>query len=216
MNNNHALTASNLLSSLPQVLQDDASMVALASSIATVLEKRKDEIRSVAIYPRIDELPGDLLDILAKDFKVDWWDKSYSLETKRDILKTCWHTHRILGTKEAVTTALRALYDRFEIKEWWEYDGEPGCFKVETRTHEILGELAMFLEMLGKVKRLSAHLEKIEIRGEKVIRLYIGFAIQIKQRIAVDCEIPPDLDAVYLTDENGELLVSESGAIIVL
>ena len=49
-------------------------MLALATSIADVLAARPEEIRKIQIYTLIDELPEELLDILAYDFKVDWWD----------------------------------------------------------------------------------------------------------------------------------------------
>lgn len=216
MNNNHALTASNLLASLPQVLQDDESMAALASSVAAVLEKRKGEIRTIAIYPRIDELPGDLLDILAKDFKVDWWDKSYSLETKREILKTSWHTHRILGTKEAVTTALRALYDQFEVKEWWEYVGEPGYFKVETRSFQLICELDKFVATLSAVKRLSAHLEKVNVLADVYQTVGVGVA---EQFAFVNSYIMQEFDLnellSWLVDEKGDILIDEFGNILI-
>lgn len=216
MNNNHALTASNLLASLPQVLQDDESMAALASSVAAVLEKRKGEIRTVAIYPRIDELPGDLLDILAKDFKVDWWDKSYSLETKREILKTSWHTHRILGTKEAVTTALRALYDQFEVKEWWEYGGEPGYFKVETHSFQLICELDKFVATLSAVKRLSAHLEKVNVLAD----VYQVVGVGIAEKLAfVNSYVMKEFDLnellSWLVDESGNILIDELGNILI-
>lgn len=216
MNNNHALTATNLLASLPQVLRDDESMTALANSVAAVLEKRKDEIRTIAIYTRIDELPEDLMDILAKDFKVDWWDKDYSLETKREILKTSWHTHRILGTKAAVTTALRALYDQFEMKEWWEYGGEPGYFKVETQSFRFVDELDKFLASLSTVKRLSAHLEKITIISNPSQKIYVGFAVREVSHITIECNIPPGFDGTFLTDEANNLLIDERGDFIVI
>lgn len=216
MNKNHTLTASNLLASLPQVLQDDESMAALANSIAAVLEKRKDEIRSVAIYPRIDELPGDLLDILAKDFKVDWWDKSYSLETKREILKTSWHTHRILGTKEAVTTALRALYDQFEVKEWWEYGGDPGYFKVETRSFQLICDLDKFVATLSSVKRLSTHLEKVDVLSDVYHTVGVGIAEKVGMAAsAVMKAYSLDELASWYVDENGNILADEHGNILI-
>ena len=79
MNSAHALTAENLLRALPEVLRNDESMAALAASVAQVLARRPEEIQRLAIYPRIDELPEELLDILAYDFKVDWWDADYTL-----------------------------------------------------------------------------------------------------------------------------------------
>lgn len=215
MNENHGLTASNLLGSLPQVLQDDESMVALAKSVAAVLEKRKDEIRTIAIYPRIEELPEDLLDILAKDFKVDWWDKGYSLETKREILKTSWHTHRILGTKEAVTTALCALYDQFEVKEWWEYGGEPGFFKVETQSFQLICELDKFVATLSAVKRLSAHLEKVNVKAAMYQTVGVGVAAQFE---LVNTYVMKSFDLNellnWLVDEAGNILINELGDIL--
>lgn len=216
MNNDYALTEVNLLTSLPQVLQNDEGMVALAKSVAAVLEKRKDEIRTIAIYPRIDELPEDLLDILAKDFKVDWWDKSYSIETKRDILKTSWHTHRILGTKEAVVTALRALYDQFEVKEWWEYGGEPGYFKVETRSFQLICELDKFITTLSAVKRLSAHLEKVSVMAD--VYQVVGVGVAGKFSFVNSCVMEKyfiDEPLNKLVDESDNILIDELGQILV-
>ncbi len=71
---NHGITAENLLASLPDALKQDPNMYALASSIADILAARLNEIQDIEIYARIDALPSRLLDILAHDFKVDWWD----------------------------------------------------------------------------------------------------------------------------------------------
>ena len=106
MNDTHGLTVENILRTLPDVLKNDESMAALAAAIAQVLSVRPSEIRNLMIYPRIEELPEDLLDILAYDFKVDWWDGDYTLPEKRKTLKGSWQVHRMLGTKAAVETAI--------------------------------------------------------------------------------------------------------------
>ena len=123
--NNYGLTTENLLQGLPDVLRNDKKMEALAASIAQVLAKRPEEIQRLSIYPRIDELPEELLDILAYDFKVDWWDGDYSLEEKRRTMKDSWRIHRMLGTKAAVETAISAIYPNTKVTEWFEYGGEP-------------------------------------------------------------------------------------------
>ncbi len=130
MNSAHALTAENLLRALPEVLRNDESMAALAASVAQVLAQRPEEIQRLAIYPRIDELPEELLDILAYDFKVDWWDADYTLEEKRRTLKDSWRVHRMLGTKAAVVLAISAIYPDTQVSEWWEYGGKPYHFKL--------------------------------------------------------------------------------------
>ena len=77
------------------------------------------------------ELEADqLLDILANDFKVDWWDANYTLEEKRRTLKDSWNVHRRLGTKAAVVLAISAIYPDTQVSEWWEYGGKPYHFKL--------------------------------------------------------------------------------------
>lgn len=130
MNDAHGITAENLLISLPPALANDKSMMALAAGVSEVLAARIPEIDAINIYSRIDELPEDLLDILAYDFKVDWWDGNYTLEEKRQTIKSNWRVHRQLGTKAAVETAIRAIYPATEVQEWWEYGGEPYHFRL--------------------------------------------------------------------------------------
>ena len=213
MNENHALTVPNMMASLPQVLRDDESVAALATSVAAVLEKRKEEIGSIAIYPRIDELPADLLNILANDFKVDWWDASYDLEKKRQTLKNSWHVHRILGTKAAVVTARADIYTDFNLLEWWEYGGKPGYFRIETNNYrDAFNNLDMFFATLNKVKRLSAHLDRVNINFESPQSIGIGFASQTYLGIIYRMEEPSAEDfGMLLTDETGAYLVDETG-----
>jgi len=127
---NHGITPENLLHTLPDVLKNDEGTYALASISADALAARVDEINSIMIYTRIDELPEPLLDILAHDFKIDWWDNSLSLAEKRATLKSSWMVHRSLGTKAAVETALSAIYEGTQVIEWFEYEGVPYHFGI--------------------------------------------------------------------------------------
>lgn len=104
--------------------------MALGQAIAKVMESRQDEIDSLRIYTRIDELPEWLLDILARDFAVDWYDRSYTLEEKRKTIKDSFYVHRHRGTKAAVERAISAIYPNPKVLEWFEYGGDPYHFKL--------------------------------------------------------------------------------------
>jgi phage tail P2-like protein len=82
-----------------------------------------NEIDSLRIYTRIDELPEDLLDILAYDFKVDWYDYGYPISVKRDLIKNSVKVHMMMGTKFAVETGIRSLYPNSELEEWFDMAG---------------------------------------------------------------------------------------------
>ena len=119
------ITKENLLLIVPPALTRDPAMMARAAADAEAMAARLAEIDRVRIISNIDGLDETVLDILARDFKVDWWDPEYSIEEKRRTLKGSWRVHKILGTKAAVETAIRAIYPLTTVEEWYEYGGEP-------------------------------------------------------------------------------------------
>lgn len=125
---NNGITKENLLRLLPPALSGDQSIMALAEAGAAMLEARLDEIDHARVISNIDALPEAVLDILARDFKVDWWDSEYSLEEKRATLKDSWRIHRTMGTKAAVLKAISAIYADTKLLEWFEYGGQPYHF----------------------------------------------------------------------------------------
>lgn len=79
---------------LPEALKKDPKMVALANATAAALLDASGIIDNVLIYSRFDELPEELVDILAYDLHVDWYDYNYPLEAKRDLVKNSVKVHK--------------------------------------------------------------------------------------------------------------------------
>jgi len=180
MSSGYGLTSENLLRTLPDALKDDERMLALASGIADILAARPEEISRLLIYTKIDTLPEVLLDILAYDFKVDWWDGDYTVAEKRQILKDSWYVHRHLGTKSAVEKAISALYPDTTVAEWFEYDGDPYHFKLlidityqnvdPTRNQQVLDRVNYY-------KNLRSILDEVEyVTLGATAKLYSGAA----------------------------------------
>lgn len=136
---NYGLTAENFRRALPDVLQQDERMAALASAVADVLEQEQGEISDVLLYPAIDTMPEAQLDILAVDFKVDWYNFTYPVEAKRNLIKSAWYVHRRLGTTGAVRAAVQTVYPNSDVEEWWQSwyeDGEPYHFRIVLETSQ--------------------------------------------------------------------------------
>lgn len=162
--NDHGLTKSNLIATLPVALQKDPSAVALAEAIANLLAQRPKEIEQLLIYPVIDRLDEQLLDILARDFKVDWWDYDYSLEEKRRTLKSSWRVHKTLGTKAAVDEAISAIYPDSHATPWFDYGGKPYHYRLEinaTGTMATLEKQARVLDLARYYRSLRDRLDEI-------------------------------------------------------
>lgn len=159
------ITKENLLLIVPPALTHDPSMMALASSDAEVLAARLAEIDRVRIISNIDGLDEEVLDILARDFKVDWWDPEYSIDEKRRTLKGSWRVHKTLGTKAAVETAIRAIYPLTTVEEWFEYGGKPYHFRLNINiTNDSIDSAKQrrVLERLNFYKNLRSHVDEVK------------------------------------------------------
>lgn len=177
MNNSYKISVENLMRIFPTVLSNSKKMTAIAKAVAKQLVKNCEFASLITIYSRIDELPEGLLDILAKDFKVDWWDPNYTLEEKRATLKSSWQVHRTLGTIGAIETAMSAIYPGTEVSEWFDYNGEPYHFKL------IIGEAAneekheRVLERLKYYKNARSMLDIIDYFDNAQVDIGIVCAI---------------------------------------
>ncbi len=148
---------------LPQALASDIKMVALAKAITDELLTVSKEMKNVLIYARIDDLPEELVDVLAYDLHVDWYDYSYPLAAKRDLLKSSIKVHKKMGTKYAVEKALSALYPESEVEEWFQYEGEPGHFHIvcDVTNSRITASFSDIVRAVKMYKRLSAHFDEV-------------------------------------------------------
>lgn len=154
------ITRENLLLIVPPALTHDPAMMARAAADAEALAARLAEIDRVRIISNIDALDETVLDILARDFKVDWYDPDYSLEEKRRTVKSSWRVHKTLGTKAAVETAIRAIYPLTTVEEWFEYGGEPYHFRLNINITSDSGDKVRqkrVLERLNFYKSLRSH-----------------------------------------------------------
>lgn len=148
---------------LPNALAHDEKMVALAKSVAKELLTVSGHLDDVLIYSRFDELPEALVDVLAYDMHVDWYDYTYPLEVKRALVRDSVKVHKRMGTKYAVETALNGLWPQSEVEEWFQYGGQPHHFRVvcDVTEQRITASYKQLVNAVRMYKRLSAHMESV-------------------------------------------------------
>ena len=83
-----------LLAAFPYSLTRDTDKVKLADAVAGELVKVAAQSEYAAVFPRVDELPEDVLDILAADFKIQWYEADSPIESKRQAVKECLLVHK--------------------------------------------------------------------------------------------------------------------------
>jgi len=163
--------------------------------MAELMSRRPKEIEQLLIYPAIDRLDEQLLDILAYDFKVDWWDADYSVEEKRRTLKDSWRVHKLLGTKAAVVMAISAIYPRTKVLEWWEYGGEPYHFRLDINiTNDSINseKQRRVLERLNFYKSLRSHNDGVTyfVEAAPAIARAVSIAAGLTEAVRVPHSVP--------------------------
>lgn len=169
---------------LTRILPDssflDPKMYAAADALDDQITLFHWAIRNVLHLPRLDELKGTVLDLLADQFHVDAYDAiNFADEEKRALIRSSIAWHRIKGTPAAVEMVLAVAFTHYRIAEWFEYGGDPYYFRLYIKgTAHSPGKFQSFWRMFLDAKNVRSHLEKviIDLSPESPIRIYTGVA----------------------------------------
>lgn len=154
-----------LLESFPSSLALDEDKEKMAESTAPILSQIVSDTDKASIFTQIDTLPEWLLDVLAFDFKVDWYDYEGTIDEKRKTIQECIFIHKYKGTKYAVETALQSVYSKVAVSEWFEYGGEPFHFSVTINdTTNDREKRVRILEKIQYYKNLRSVLDSVTFK----------------------------------------------------
>ena len=162
---------------LPAFMRGDLAVLGLAQGIDDIVPDLADSVQQLTTWDKIDELSDSELDSLAWELNIMWYDKTASIEAKRELVLNSDKVYRRLGTKWAVENVIQTYFGDGYIKEWFEYNGTPGYFRVYSTNPTLNNErLTEFLNILNKVKRHSSKLDGIYITltGEMKIAAGVG------------------------------------------
>ena len=142
---------------LPRVLAEQPWVRALSLAMLELHRKTMDYIDASQVYTAIDTVAEEVLDALAVNWKIDWYDTGYDIEQKRRIVKTALNIRRTMGTAGAARTQADAIYPGTKLEEWFEYGGTHGKFRLRvniTTVEERQKFAAMTIEEIER--RLAA------------------------------------------------------------
>ena len=174
----------SIVNLLPANLVKDKNIKAAAEALDKELLEVTKAIELCNIYNRIDELPEQVIDLLAWQFHVDFYEPSLPIEHKRMLVKDSYKTHKQKGTAGAVEQLITTLFNEGKVVEWFEYDGEPYKFKVVTNNSSVTTTQAEeFIRALDSVKNARSHLEKVEITMSENLNLYFAGIVHTADKI---------------------------------
>ena len=173
------LQEAEILKLLPAWMRDDGSVKGLAEGTDEVARALAARIKLMSRWNQIDRLDEQTLDEMAWELNIQWYDSTAPIEAKRAVIRSSDLVYSKLGTRYAVEQIVRDYFRTGEVREWYEYGGEPHHFKVLSDNPELVNSnLDLFLKLLRTVKRRSSWLDAILICLTGEMFLYSGMAVR--------------------------------------
>lgn len=167
-------------------MQNDRTTIGFCDALTPQLNTVSNQIDSILIYSNIDGLSNEVLDILAWQFRVEWYVATANIEVKRKLIKNAFKVHKSKGTPYAVEQVIRDMFGDGYVTEWFEYGGNPFNFKVITTNPSVTAELANQFNMaVNAVKRKSTVLEQIIISLSAELDIYYAGVVHTGDNLTI-------------------------------
>lgn len=174
---------------MPQTFRGDVQIQAASYALRETARVLLQKIDPVTVYAGVDILPEQIVDLLAVEFRAQYYDTSLPVEEKRKAVKKALLWHCRAGTVSAVRELTDLVWrsDSAQVQEWFDYGAAPYLFRVLLGTDMRIDEdkIDAFLAALWKVKNTRSHLEAIAFRRQINHTLYIGSAMRTRGHIVI-------------------------------
>ncbi len=175
---------------LPDVLRKDAAVEAASYAFNTTARKLLSMIDKTSVYAVIDILPEELIDLIALEFRAQYYNTDAPLEEKREAVKKALLWYRKAGTASVVLELAEFLYGKSAVLEWFDYERRPYTFRLEMYEEKRLldfSEWNSFLNAVKKVKNTRSLLEAVIFHRKMKTSLYSGVtAMSYTRNVIVD------------------------------
>lgn len=182
---------------LPDSILNDPKLDAAAQALDVQIFKVLAVVKDVLHLPRLDELSGTLLDLLAWQFHVDFYEPLYlSDEQKRQLIRRSVDWHRRRGTVSAVEDLCAAVFSGVQIEEWMTYGGAPYTFRLATKSFaRSEDDWIAFKKMIHIAKNVRSHLDSITVdcSPEESLSLSVALAQFKTGNVTLKRSKPKDL-----------------------
>lgn len=155
-----------------------AERIALAYAFDQQKKKFLGNVKKVYLWADLSNVDEDKLDFLAVENRVLFYDENFPVETKRKLIENSVYWHMILGTSQSMKEIINIIFgnENTSIEEWYMYGGEPYHFRIliDSSDKNTLIDMDDIEYKIKLYKRLSAHLDSINIRKVRKGKLYIA------------------------------------------
>ena len=176
------LTDLSLLALQTAFMQRDLTTKGFCAGLNGELQDLATKTYNILMFQALNtvgdtEFGNELVDELAWQFHVDYYDKTADFEVKRNLVKQSIRIHQKKGTPQAVMDLLNTAFPSDTLLlEWFDYNGKPYHFRVVTSSLDGIDKNA-FIKALNTIKNARSYLD-----GLDVFTTVINYALSNIQR----------------------------------
>lgn len=140
--------------------------IALSKAFGEMTRYLYDTLQSVVFWADIKTASDMLLNSMAAEIDCPFYENGMSIEQKRELIEVSDIYNSRTGTTSAVDKLIAAAFKNGNIQEWYEYGGNPYCFKINMDSElskSEMNDFNYFFSMLRKIKNARSKLEVINI-----------------------------------------------------
>lgn len=172
---------------LPSSIRSDKTVQDITAALQTSLGFTKEEIGNVLILSQIDTIPEELIDTLAWQFHVDTYDLGLSVAQKRQLVKNAIKDHKYKGTSWAVKSVVEVLLNYAKVEQWWEYQGKPYHFRVNSSQGPLTDEeqVENLVNAINQAKNVRSWLDGISFYRDVSVPKSAGIGVYVYKRVDI-------------------------------
>ena len=168
-------------------MQQDKTTKAMCAALTPQIKDIANSISKCIIFADIDNLDEGVLDQLAFELDITWYDPTASTDIKKALIKNSDKVHMYMGTPYAVEQVIQDYFGDGYVEEWYKYSGDPYHFRVITSNPSVTGELAeLFASAIDKVKRKSAVIDNVVVELIAQMDLYYCCELHIGDTYTIE------------------------------
>lgn len=205
----------------------DEKLKALDSVISFSLQLLQKYLDNVNFTVNMDNLPENIIDYLACEYRTPYYDEALDLQTKRNLVKATMLTYQKIGTTNIIKEYLGTLKEDADIAEWYDYGGNPYNFNIFLNVSDnkeidenLLNDIKNKIE---KIKNVRSSLERIELLNSSVyvknIHCSVASGFQTESNIGnatinddfSNMTFLADDDCILIDDDDGSVFYYEEG-----
>ena len=171
----------------PPSINRDKNVQAVCAVIDVEMRNLAQQTRLVLLLPRLDELPEELVDELAWQYHVDFYDYSADLTKKRNLVRQAIAWHKRKGTPAAVEEVCTAAFKTAKVFENWEYGGEPYHFQVRLIEEGIPNQAVIdsLIRAINGTKNTRSWLDGLSFYREIQGTIYYGGIVNQHKKVEI-------------------------------